>query len=212
MELTKVNEQLKTLKEKNPDVFNALPDFIKEDIEITGDSIKSFIETDIGKSWLSSKTDSEISKGVDSYKEKNFNIAVDKKAKELADEKYKEMNPEETEDQKRIRDLEENIKKSDKDAKSSRLKNIAMGLLSEKKHSDFNHLIPNFIGSDEEETKSNVEKFIAGVDTYGTNLVTATTEQLAKKFGRNPEDLNNSGGGDGGGDGQENYGFDYGDE
>lgn len=138
-------EEVKQFINENKD-NEEVQSYLNELKTVSKDDVEGFLETKEGKQLLQPKLDKYFSKGLETWKEKNLDA--------LVEEKYKEKNPEETEEQKRIRLLEEKLNNAEKDNKRKDLLKKATDLASEKGLPK--SLVDHFIGDDEETTTENL--------------------------------------------------------
>ena len=136
---------------------------------VTKDNVGEFIEkNDIFKSYR----DSFHTKGLETWKANNL--------KKLVDEEIAKVNPQETLEQKKIRELEQRLNEEAAARKKESLKNLAIKKLSEKKLPV--DIVDNLIGSDEESTEKTLAAYEQVLESYKKTL----TEQLLKNNGREP--------------------------
>jgi len=136
---------------------------------VTKDNVGEFIEkNDIFKSYR----DSFHTKGLETWKANNL--------KKLVDEEIAKVNPQETPEQKKIRELEKRLNEEAAARKKESLKNLAIKKLSEKKLPV--DIVDNLIGSDEESTEKTLAAYEQALESYKKAL----TEQLLKNNGRDP--------------------------
>lgn len=115
---------------------------------LTLDAFKSKIETDSTfKSYLDSEKDKHSTKSLETWKTNNL--------QKLIDDAVAKANPQETPEQKKIRELEERIEKSDKESKHKDLTNMALKTMTEKKLPA--DLVNFIVGQDEDSTNKNLE-------------------------------------------------------
>jgi len=102
MEFSEVQEYLKT---------NAGKKEVKEYIKgfITTDGVKGFLDTEEGKTLIQPRIDAHFTKGLQTWKENNLDALYKVEIDKVIKEKY----PEETPEQKRIKELETRAAKSD---------------------------------------------------------------------------------------------------
>ncbi|MEB3127530.1 DUF4355 domain-containing protein [Bacillus paralicheniformis] len=178
MNLEEVKQFLNDNKE-NEDVKA----YLEELSAVSADKVKGFLETDEGQKLIRPKLDQHFTKSLETWKANNLD--------ELVDTKVKELYPEETEEQKRIRKLEQELEKQQREAKREKLMNTAISYASEKGLPT--DLVAYFLGDDEETTKSNLgtleEKFSAFVN-----------KAVEDKFRANGRDVEPGGGGSGSGE------------
>ncbi|MGE5627821.1 MAG: DUF4355 domain-containing protein [Solirubrobacterales bacterium] len=131
--------------------------------------------------FLDSEKDKHSNKALETWKTNNL--------QKLIDEAVSKANPQETPEQKRIRELEEKIAKADKDRLREQLTNGALKFATEKKLPV--ELIDFVVGADEDSTNVNLTKLAEVFSKHDENIKTA----LLKEKGYTPPD-----GGGGGGD------------
>ncbi|MEH7346463.1 DUF4355 domain-containing protein [Bacillus sp. JJ1532] len=118
--------------------------------QVTPEGVKTFLDTDEGKRLLQPKLDQYYTKGLDTWKSNHLQKLID-------DAVSKATNPNETPEQKRIRELEEKIANSEAESLRKELKANALSQLSEKKLPTF--LVDYLIGNDEDTMTQNLTKF-----------------------------------------------------
>jgi hypothetical protein len=147
--------------------------FMKALKTITPDSVKDYLEKDeTGKKLLNSIADARVTKGIDTFKKETM--------PSLIEEEIKKKFPAETEEQKRLRLLEEDNRKFQNDVKRERLLNKAISIANEKKLPL--KLIDRFLGDDEETTIKNIELLEAEYN----GAITSAVEEKFKEGGRKP--------------------------
>ncbi|MGD6831428.1 DUF4355 domain-containing protein [Sutcliffiella halmapala] len=144
MDLQAVKKFLEEQKE-NEDVKSYLQELSK----VTVDGVNTFLETEEGKKFLQPTLDRYHTKSLESWKNNNL--------QKLIDDGVSKLNPSETPEQKRIRELEEKIEKAESERTRETLKNKALSTLSEKKLPTF--LLEHLIGQDEDSTTQSLTKF-----------------------------------------------------
>ncbi|MFJ7680341.1 DUF4355 domain-containing protein [Peribacillus sp. NPDC097198] len=132
---------------------------------LTSDGVNSYLESEEGKKLLQPKLDSHFHKGLETWKANNL--------EKLISEEISNRNPSETPDQKRIRELEEKIAKSDAEILRKDLRATATDYLSEKKLPNF--FVEQLLGNDEESTKANLTKF---EEVWGSQIKSVRDEIL----------------------------------
>lgn len=136
---------------------------------VTKDNVGEFVEkNDVLKSYR----DSFHTKGLETWKANNL--------KKLVDEEIAKANPQETPEQKKIRELEKRLNEEAAARKKESLKNLAIKKLTEKKLPV--DIVDNLIGSDEESTEKTLAAYEQALESYKKAL----TEQLLKNNGRDP--------------------------
>jgi hypothetical protein len=138
--LDQVKEFLAANKDSK-DVTSYLSTFINKD------SVNAFLETDDGKALLQPYNDRAVTQGIKTFKEKTM--------PDLIKQAIAESNPEETPEQRRIRELEETVKNMGKTNEHETLKTKTLTLLSDKKLPT--DVISLVLGDDEDATSANIE-------------------------------------------------------
>ncbi|AGF28226.1 MULTISPECIES: DUF4355 domain-containing protein [Bacillus amyloliquefaciens group] len=146
--------------------------FVGELSAVSADKVEGFLETDEGKRLIQPRLDSHFTKGLDTWKANNLDALVDAKVKELY--------PEETEEQKRIRKLEKELEDQKTAAQREKLLNKAVSYASEKQLPA--DVVEFFIGEDEESTMKNLGAF---EEKYNAALQKA----IESKFQENGRDV-----------------------
>lgn len=146
--------------------------FIGELSAVSADKVEGFLETDEGKRLIQPRLDSHFTKGLETWKANNLDALVDAKVKELY--------PEETEEQKRIRKLEKELEDQKTAAQREKLLNKAVSYASEKQLPA--DVVEFFIGEDEESTMKNLGAF---EEKYNAALQKA----IESKFQENGRDV-----------------------
>ena len=117
--------------------------FLNELKTVSIENVKDFLENDKdGKQWLASQNDSAVTKGIETFKDKTM--------PSLIEDKVKEMYPDETEQEKKMRLLQESFDSLEKRNKSETLLNKALEYAKKNEISVRN--IKQYIGEDEEST------------------------------------------------------------
>lgn len=137
------------------------------------DDIKRFaIENDDIKTWLQSEKDRHFTKGLETWKEKTLPSVLE--------EEIKKRYPEETEEQRQIRELKQKIEQMEREKMRESLRAKAKDFAVEKKLPA--HLVDFFIADDEEKTQGNLEYF---EKAWNEAIQTAVGETF-KQNGREP--------------------------
>lgn len=146
---------------------------VQEEQVITLEQVESFLKTSEGKKFIQPKYDTFFSNGLKTWKEKTLPT--------LIDEEIAKRNPEETPEQKRIRELEEKLNAQERNATVSQLKASTLQTLSEKElPSELVDLLPF---ESEEVTRNSVDKFEKMFKKY----VDTTVEKRLKSQGKTPQ-------------------------
>jgi hypothetical protein len=165
--------------QNNQEVHNYL-----RGLYLTPESVASFLDTTEGKKILQPRLDAYFTKGLETWKEKTL--------PNLIDEEIKKKFPGETEEQKRLRKLEEELAKERQARVKSELINKATTLATQKGLPV--DLVSYFVGQDEDSTVNNV----TALENIWQQNIQKAVEEKFRESGRAP----NSGGG--GGSGQTN--------
>ena len=172
-------EELKKFLEENKDnqeVQNYLRGLI-----MTPEGVNAFLDTEAGRKLLQPKLDQHFTKGLETWKEKTLPT--------LLEEEIKKRFPAETEEQKRLRKLEEELAKERQARVKSELINKATTLATQKGLPV--ELVAYFVGQDEESTTNN----LTALENIWQQHLQKAVEEKFKESGRTP----NPGGGGGSG-------------
>ncbi|TAH79749.1 DUF4355 domain-containing protein [Bacillus subtilis] len=164
-------EEVKKFLEENKE-NEEVKAFVGELSAVSADKVEGFLETDEGKRLIQPRLDSHFTKGLETWKANNLDALVDAKVKELY--------PEETEEQKRIRKLEKELEDQKTAAQREKLLNKAVSYASEKQLPA--DVVEFFIGDDEESTMKNLGAF---EEKYNAALQKA----IESKFQENGRDV-----------------------
>lgn len=118
--------------------------------QVTPEGVKTYLDTEDGKRLLQPKLDQYYTKGLETWKSNHLQKLIDEAVS-------KATNPNETPEQKRIRELEEKIANSEAESLRKELKANALTHLSDKKLPTF--LVDYLLGKDKEVTDQNLVKF-----------------------------------------------------
>ena len=138
----------------------------------TPDSINDYLETEEGKKAIQPKMDKYFSKGLDTWKTNNL--------QKLIDEAVAKANPQETPEQKAIRELQDKLNKAEAEKKAEALKLKAhaeantLGLPAE--------LVNYFVADTEEGTKENLKAF----DLQFKSAIERAVEDKLKQSAQTP--------------------------
>ncbi|MEK4378923.1 MULTISPECIES: DUF4355 domain-containing protein [Bacillus] len=164
-------DEVKKFLEENKE-NEEVKSYLNELSAVSADKVNGFLDTEEGKRLIQPRLDSHFTKGLDTWKSNNLDALVDAKVKELY--------PEETEEQKRIRKLEKELKDQKTAAQREKLLNKAVSYASEKQLPT--DVVEFFIGEDEESTMKNLGAF---EEKYNTALQKA----IESKFQENGRDV-----------------------
>lgn len=162
-------EKLKSLVESGDKA--SLNDYLYKAIEKEDVALVQKVNTDV-RSEIDSIKDTHHTKALETWKSNNLQA--------LIDEEVKKLNPEQTDEQKRIAALEKEIAETKAAAVRDKLTAEYTRLATNDKIPV--GLLDLVIGSDEESTKANYTKL---VETYNKALQVAVEEKF-KAGGRNP--------------------------
>ncbi|MDQ8054955.1 DUF4355 domain-containing protein [Bacillus velezensis] len=164
-------EDVKKFLEENKE-NEEVQSYLNELSAVSADKVNGFLDTEEGKRLIQPRLDSHFTKGLDTWKANNLDALVDAKVKELY--------PEETEEQKRIRKLEKELEDQKTAAQREKLLNKAVSYASEKQLPA--DVVGFFIGEDEESTMKNLGAF---EEKYNAALQKA----IESKFQENGRDV-----------------------
>ncbi|MCX3306605.1 DUF4355 domain-containing protein [Bacillus sp. NEAU-CP5] len=164
-------EDVKKFLEENKE-NEEVQSYLNELSAVSADKVNGFLDTEEGKRLIQPRLDSHFTKGLDTWKANNLDALIDAKVKELY--------PEETEEQKRIRKLEKELEDQKTAAQREKLLNKAVSYASEKQLPA--DVVEFFIGEDEESTMKNLGAF---EEKYNAALQKA----IESKFQENGRDV-----------------------
>jgi hypothetical protein len=162
--------------QNNQEVHNYL-----RGLYLTPESVASFLDTPEGKKLLQPRLDQHFTKGLETWKEKTL--------PSLLEEEIKKKFPAETEEQKRLRKLEEELEKERQTRIRAELMNKATTFATQKGLPV--ELVSYFVGQDEDSTVNN----LTALETIWQQNLEKAVEAKFKESGRSP----NQGGGGGSG-------------
>lgn len=144
----------------------------------TLDGVKKFLETDdSGKKHLQSVIDAAVGTGIETWKKNN----LDKEREAYYKERSAKEHPEETPEQKRIRELEERVAQSDKARTLSELRAGALSILSQEKLEP--ELIDFVMAEDADKTKAKIDRIKSIIE----KRIAGEVETRMKAGGREPQ-------------------------
>lgn len=161
-------EELKIFLEENKD-NTEVQNFLKEKYS-TKINIKEYLETPEGKREMQPILDSYFTKGLQTWQEKTM--------PSLIEEEIKKRFPDETEEQKRLRILEEELAKERQARLKSDLINKATQIATQKGMPV--ELVGYFVGQDEEETINN----LTALEEIWTRSIEEAVKEKFKENGR----------------------------
>lgn len=136
----------------------------------TPEGVQQFLETDEGKRLLQPILDRYHTKSLETWKEKSL--------PKLIDEKIKELYPDETPEQKKLRELEQKLTDAEKARIKESLRNKALSIATQKGLPL--ELVDYFVGPDEDTTISNLD----GLDKIWKEQIKVGVESKFKDNGR----------------------------
>lgn len=172
-------EQIKQLVEASKD-DQEVQSYLAGLSKITPEGVKGYLDTEEGKKILQPRLDAYFTKGLDTWKEKSLPSVVE--------EEIKKKFPGETDEQKRLRNLEEELSKERQARLKSELQNKATTLATQKGLPV--ELVAYFVGQDEDSTVNN----LTALENIWQQNIQKAVEEKFKENGRTPP----AGGGGGG--------------
>lgn len=170
-------EEVKKYMEENKD-NEELKAYLQGLVSVEG--VQEYLtENEDGRKWLDSEKDKHLAKGLSTWQENNLQKEIEKEIQKRF--------PDETAEQKQLRELNAKIEKMESEKQREVLKNKALTIAAEKKL-PINKVIDLVLGEDEESTVSNIGKF---EEIFGSSVQAAVEERL-KGSGYTPP--NNAGG------------------
>jgi hypothetical protein len=140
--------------------------FVEKLKPLSDESVKEYLEKDDnGKKLFNSLSDAKVTKAIKTYEEKTL--------PKLVEEEIKKRNPDETPEQKRIRELEAKFAERDKQASLAERKAKAVKYAHDKGYPT--EFVDNFLGEDEEST-------IKNLDAFGETYKSAIAKEVEEKF------------------------------
>ncbi|PHE19186.1 hypothetical protein COF59_08130 [Bacillus pseudomycoides] len=116
---------------------------------LTPERVDTFLSTEAGTKFIQPKFDSQVSKGINAWKQNNL--------QKIIDEAVITANPSDTPEQKRIKELELRMQQADEKANFAQQRSTALSLATERGLPT--GLIENFIGKDESETRAKINSY-----------------------------------------------------
>ncbi len=144
---------------------------------LTLSGVRNYLEsTDEGKELLTRLTDRAVTNAIETWKTKNLERLV----KEYHDKQY----PAEDERDRRIRELEDKVNKSERDRERERIRNAAIIKMGEKGLPV--EFVDRFIGDDEATTNTYIDEFEAEFKAQIDAIVESEVERRFKDAGKDP--------------------------
>lgn len=163
-------EELKQFIEANKDNQD-VQSYLKG-LYLTPEGVKGYLDTEEGKKILQPRLDAHFTKGLETWKEKTL--------PSLLDEEIKKKFPGETEEQKRLRKLEEELAQERQARVKSELINKATTLATQKGLPV--EIVSYFVGQDEDTTISN----LTALENIWQQALEKAVEAKFKDSGRSP--------------------------
>lgn len=170
-------EEIKKLIEENKD-NEEVQTFIKGlsgETEVTTERVGEFLETEEGKRLLQPKLDQYFTKGLETWKEKSLPKVVE--------EEVRKRYPEESEESKKLREMESKLESIESARNRETLKNHAITVATEKGVPL--GIIESLIAEDPETTVKNIE-------TVEKALNSAVEKAIKEKFRESGRDVEES--------------------
>ncbi len=164
-------EELKQFIEANKD-NQEVQNYLKGLYPLTPEGVTAFLNTEDGKKLLQPKLDAHFTKGLETWKSNNL--------ASLLDDEIKKKFPGETEDQKRMRKLEDELANEKNARIRSELVNKATTLATQKGLPV--ELVAYFVGQDEDSTVNN----LTAVESIFQTHIQKAVEEKFKDSGRAP--------------------------
>lgn len=163
-------DDIKQFLEENKE-DEAVKAFIGGFSSINEDDIKAYLENEDGKRLLQPKLDSYFTKGLETWQQNNL--------QKLIDEEVSKLNPDQTPEQKRIKELEDYVAQKERESLLQTNKNTALSHLNEKKLPST--LVDILISDDEAITMKNLSVF---EEVFTNQLKQAVDEQVKERIGQ----------------------------
>lgn len=157
---------------KQQETASEKPKITSEKPKITQEFIGQLMKDEVFQNWLQSEKDRHFSKGLETWKENNLSS--------LVEEEIKKRYPEETEEQRQLRELKAQFEKLQQEKQREAIRNQAYKQASEKGLPL--ELLDFFVADDEEKTSANLEVF----EKVWNAAVQAQVNQTFKANGREP--------------------------
>ena len=159
------NKEIQQTEEIKAEVDGPKADLINKD-NLTLEELKNIINGNDGfKAWLSSEKDRHFSTSLNTWKENNLSKEVEKEISK----RY----PAETEEQKKLRDLELKLQAMEQESKMKEIKANTMRVINDKK---LDSEILDFVLSDNEEVT------VAKIDKLESLINKLATQRVEEKY------------------------------
>lgn len=164
-------EEIKKFLEENKDT-EEVKGYLAGLTKPTPEGVKAFLDTAEGKKLLQPRLDQHFTKGLETWKNNNLST--------LLDDEIKKKFPGETEEQKRLRKLEEELAQERQARVKSELVNKATTLATQKGLPV--EIIGYFVGQDEDTTVNN----LTALESIWQQALEKAVEAKFKDSGRSP--------------------------
>ena len=146
-------------------------------VPLTVEQVKAFLDSDPeGQKLTQSMTDAKVTKGIETWRQNN----LDKLLTERVEQEITKRYPAETEEQKRLRVLEDKLAASEQARNREALRVVAREQATAKGIPP--SLVDHFLGQDENQTAENLAKLESELAAYKQR----TVEELYRSLGRQP--------------------------
>ncbi|MDW7673186.1 MAG: DUF4355 domain-containing protein [Bacillota bacterium] len=171
-------EQLRQLIEQNKD-NQEVQNYLRGLNPLTLEGVQKYFENnEDGKKWLQSHTDSKVTKGIETWKEKSLPTVLE--------DEIKKRFPGETEEQKRLRVIEQELAAEKSARVKAELKSAAKDIATAKGLPGM--LVDYFVGADDATTQQN----LSVLETVWKQELHKAVEEKFKNNGRDPHNNSNN--------------------
>lgn len=115
---------------------------------------EEWLQGDDGKKYFLPLMDKKITQAINTYKDGHFQEEVETRVRQ----EVLKINPDETPEQKRLRELEQKFEQEKKNRRFEELKNVASSY-GNSKNLNVGEFIYKFVADNEEQTRLNIDKF-----------------------------------------------------
>lgn len=177
-------EELKKYLEENPE---AIDELIPEEkvAEKAKELVPDFIETEEGRKIIQPILDKTVSKGIDTWKSNHLS--------ELIEEEVAKRNPEETPEQKQLRELKNQMSQLQKEKSIESMKSLGLQICNEKNLPS--SMVNFFVADTPEQTRNNINlleiEFKSAVEKAVEGRLKTTAHTPSQSFdSEKPIDIN----------------------
>jgi hypothetical protein len=164
-------EEVKQFLEENKE-DKKVSAYIEELSTVSAEKVEGFLDTKEGKRILQPRLDTNFTKGLNTWKDKNLD--------KLVDEEVRKKNPDKTPEQKELEQLRNEIESERKQRNRETLKNKALTIADEKKLPK--GILDYFIGEDEDTTNANLTKLEEEYNRAVQGAVDSKFKESGTKF------------------------------